>query len=196
MDTWVLRQTQDLDYVERLSAVGTLSSSNLTELFSVRTCYTRPLLQINFRFLKRQRSRCSGKRSTGALERFLGSRYGILADHSRHEVRHLSRTGRMRVVPLVPTWFKEFEVPHGLDVNYGPSLVFDGLRLLRSPSMAQSSSFGSEWLAQTAAEYMLTLYSSFKLYRLTDTLMEYIRLADLSFVLGNTATRIFTRLNV
>ena len=148
----------------------------MTNIDKGLSSYTRPLLQINFRFLKRQRSRCAGKRSTGALERFLRSRYGILADHSRHEVRHLSRAGRMRVVPSVPTWFKDFEVPHGLDVDYGTSLVYDGLRLLRSPSLAQWSNFGSEWLAQTAAEYMLTLYSSFKLYRLTDTLMEYLSL--------------------
>ena len=94
----------------------------------------------------------------------------------------------MRVVPQIPTWFKNFEVPHGLDVDYGPSLAYDGLRLLRSPSLDQWSLFGSEWIAQTAAEFMLTLFGSFQLFRLPDTLVEYIRLLDLSFILGNKET--------
>jgi len=189
LDTWVLRHPIDLAYVEGLFSVRMPSGDCLTKLFTAKVlCYPRPLLQVNFRFLKRKRHRYGGRRSTGALERFLRSKYGILADYSRQEVRHLSRTGRMRVVPQVPSWFRNFEVPHGLDVDYGPSLAYEGLRLLRSPALEHWSLFGSVWIAQTTAEYILTLCGSFKLFRLPDTLVEYIRLMDLSFVLGNKKT--------
>ena len=75
---------------------------------------------------------------------------------------------------MVPSWFKDLEVPNWLDVEYGPSLVYDGFRLLRSSSLAEWSTFGSKWLAQKATEYMETLYSSFTLYHLLDKLMEYL----------------------
>ena len=64
LDTWILRHPNDLAYAEGLSSVRMPSGDCLTKLFTAKVlCYLRPLLQVNFRFLKRQRHRYGGKLS-------------------------------------------------------------------------------------------------------------------------------------
>ena len=83
LDTWVLRHPHELATVEKLFKVVVPPGDTLSELISVDVlCYGRPLLQVNFRFLRAQRSTCGGQRSPGAMEGWLRSKYGVLADYS------------------------------------------------------------------------------------------------------------------